>query len=170
MDESQPQRPGPIRSLFYGLSCVGFLVSFVFFCTVFFSEKDVWTKLPIVAVTTVFWVLVKALKPVEVKTKEQVSSEKEAREVKQAELEAFREEFIMSQNEKRLKKAGLVCPKCGSHDVMHLGSTSKPFSPGKAVAGSLVAGVPGALLGASMGTKGKNEWVCCSCGHRYKAK
>lgn len=170
MEENKTSRPGPIHSLLYVLSCVGFMVSFVFFCVVFFSTADAWKKAQVAIVTSVFWVLVTALKPAEAKTKEQIAAEAEAREMKQAELEAYKEEFIMNQNEKRLKKAGLVCPKCGSHDVMHLGSTSKPFSPGKAVAGSLVAGIPGALLGASMGTRGKNEWVCCSCGHRYKVK
>lgn len=56
----------------------------------------------------------------------------------------------------------VVCPRCGSTSI----STQQKFSTGKAVAGGLLAGVAGALIGG----KGSNEVlnVCQNCGHKWK--
>ena len=54
------------------------------------------------------------------------------------------------------------CPKCGSTAI----STQQKFSTGKAVAGGLLAGVVGAMVGG----RGSNETfnICQNCGHRWK--
>lgn len=69
---------------------------------------------------------------------------------------------------KQKRKSGLVCPHCGSEDVILAGSTRSPLSAGKMVAGGLVAGPGGAVVGALMGKKGKNEFICRSCGRKYR--
>lgn len=81
----------------------------------------------------------------------------------QVNLEASR----ARQAQRKKRAAGLVCPKCGSENVVAVGNTGKDLSAGKALAGAMIAGTAGAVIGASMGTKGKTEWVCRDCGKRY---
>lgn len=82
----------------------------------------------------------------------------------QVNLEASR----ARQAQRKKKAAGLICPKCGSENVVAVGNTGKDLSAGKALAGAVIAGAAGAVVGASMGTKGKTEWVCRDCGNRYE--
>lgn len=60
------------------------------------------------------------------------------------------------------KPSGPSCPRCGSTFI----STQQKFSTGKAVAGGLLAGIAGAIIGG----KGSNEVmnVCQNCGHKWK--
>ncbi|MBK8487594.1 MAG: hypothetical protein IPL48_07385 [Bacteroidetes bacterium] len=58
----------------------------------------------------------------------------------------------------------LLCPKCGSDKLT---ANKKGFSMGKAIAGDLIAGIPGALIGGSLGSK-KIKITCLNCGHEFK--
>ena len=66
--------------------------------------------------------------------------------------------------------AKMKCPKCRSTNVQIMGSTKKPLSAGKAVAGGLLLGPLGAIGGAALGKKGKYEMFCNDCGERWKQK
>lgn len=69
----------------------------------------------------------------------------------------------MGQTAKKLEKASKKrCPKC-CYYMDHV-KVDKTLSPGKAAIGGILAGTPGAIVGASMGGK-KNMWLCPKCGH-----
>lgn len=66
-----------------------------------------------------------------------------------------------------------ICPKCGSHDTMVLGS-GKKVSVGRAVVGGAVGSMVnpvgtavGAGVGAMTGKKNRSEMVCRTCGARW---
>lgn len=66
-----------------------------------------------------------------------------------------------------------ICPKCGSHDTMVLGS-GKKVSVGRAVVGGAVGSMVnpvgtavGAGVGAITGKKNRSEMVCRTCGARW---
>ena len=61
-------------------------------------------------------------------------------------------------------KAPVTCPKCGSTSIATM---NKGLSAGKAVAGAVVAGGAGAVVGASHGS-GKAVNVCQKCGHKWE--
>lgn len=84
--------------------------------------------------------------------------------------EEHRMEMAMDKRDRALRKAGLKCPRCGSEDVALVGDTGRPLSAGKAMVGAAVAGPAGAAVGAMLGKRGHREYVCLSCGHRYRAK
>ena len=71
---------------------------------------------------------------------------------------------------KQLKKAGLICPKCGSENVVLLNNTKKSLSAGKMLIGGALAGPVGAAAGAALGTRGKREYICRDCGRHYTVK
>lgn len=64
------------------------------------------------------------------------------------------------------KKNPTVCPKCGSHDSMVLGSNRK-LALGRAVVGDAIAGAPGAIMGATTGKRVHTQMICRSCGTRW---
>lgn len=65
--------------------------------------------------------------------------------------------------------AKLKCPKCKSTNIQVVGQNRKAFSVGKAVAGGLLTGGIGTLVGFA-GKKGKTECFCTECGKRFKIK
>ncbi len=65
---------------------------------------------------------------------------------------------------------GPRCPSCGSIEFEVIGRDHKAISLGGAVAGHILAGTPGMLLGAAMGEDGKYEAICLKCGKRFKFK
>lgn len=71
---------------------------------------------------------------------------------------------------KRNKK--IKCPKCRGTNVVELaGQSRKKFSVGKTVAGGLLFGDVGAVVGgAVIGKKAEFEVVCLDCGHHWKLK
>lgn len=79
-------------------------------------------------------------------------------------------ELACSKVAKAQRKAGLRCPSCGSCDVTLIRDTGRTLSVGKAVVGAALAGTPGAIIGATMGKKGKREYLCNSCGRRYRVR
>lgn len=85
-------------------------------------------------------------------------------------LEERSVERAMDKRGKALRKAGLKCPRCGSEDVALVGDTGRPLSAGKAIVGGAVAGPAGAAVGAMLGKRGHREYVCRTCGHRYRAR
>jgi len=61
------------------------------------------------------------------------------------------------------------CPKCKSLNVEIMGEKKKGFSVGKAVVGNVL--VPGFGTAAGfIGKKGKYDFFCSDCGHRYRVK
>ncbi|WP_448983853.1 hypothetical protein [Olsenella uli] len=104
-------------------------------------------------------------------TYEPVSEEaKAARAVRQERLlkEARRGKTVMSRGDARQanKRNPTICPQCGSHDTMVLGS-GKKVALGRAIVGDLVAGPIGAGVGAMTGKRNRVEMVCRSCGRRW---
>lgn len=63
----------------------------------------------------------------------------------------------------------IKCPRCKSTQVGFMGNDRKAFSMGKAAAGAILTGGVGVLAGFA-GKKGKNEFFCQACGHRWKQK
>lgn len=104
--------------------------------------------------------------PTEAELAERQERLEEARE----RLEERSVEKAMNKRDKALRKAGLKCPRCGSEDVALVGDTGRPLSAGKALVGGAVGGPAGAAVGAMLGKRGRREYVCLSCGHRYRAK
>lgn len=104
--------------------------------------------------------------PTEAELAEREQRLEEARE----RLEERSVEKAMNKRDKALRKAGLKCPRCGSEDVALVGDTGRPLSAGKALVGGAVGGPAGAAVGAMLGKRGRREYVCLSCGHRYRAK
>lgn len=104
--------------------------------------------------------------PTEAELAEREQRMQEARE----RAEEHRMERAMDKRGKALRKAGLKCPRCGSEDVALVGDTGSPLSAGKAILGGAVAGPAGAAVGAMLGKRGHREYVCLSCGHRYRAR
>ena len=76
----------------------------------------------------------------------------------------------MHERNASLRKAGLMCPRCGSTDVVRIGTTGSPVSVGKAIVGGAVAGPTGAVIGAALGKRGHPLYVCKTCGNRYEAR
>ncbi len=58
----------------------------------------------------------------------------------------------------------LLCPKCGSKN---LSANKKGFKVGKAIAGGIIAGGAGALIGGTAGSN-KIQITCLNCGHIFK--
>jgi hypothetical protein len=59
-----------------------------------------------------------------------------------------------------------ICPKCGSHNTMVIGS-GKKVAVGRAIVGDMVAGPAGAVVGAMTGKKNRVEMICRDCGKRW---
>ena len=57
----------------------------------------------------------------------------------------------------------LFCPFCGSEDVTPLSKHREGFSAGKAVAGAVLAGGVGALVGFAGESSSKVDWLCNDC-------
>lgn len=55
------------------------------------------------------------------------------------------------------------CPKCGSTQIA---SSSKGFSTGKAVVGTVIGGIPGTIIGGKIGSK-KVIITCLKCGKQW---
>lgn len=72
--------------------------------------------------------------------------------------------------QRKVYTGGLKCPKCKGRNIQTLGSTKKPLSLGKGIAGGLLIGPMGAVGGAIIGNKGKYEVFCLDCGKRWKVK
>lgn len=81
----------------------------------------------------------------------------------------------MKRNEYKLQKAELkklknhmTCPRCHSKDVQALGVHRKGFSVGKAVGGAILTGGIGTLAGFAGKQSRKTDFVCMSCGKKFK--
>ena len=61
------------------------------------------------------------------------------------------------------------CPKCKSTNVQVLGNDRKGFSVGKSIAGAVLTGGVGLLVGFA-GKKGKYDMFCADCGTRFQVK
>ena len=67
------------------------------------------------------------------------------------------------------KRNRTVCPRCGSSDTFVMGSTNRP-SFVRAAVGHAIAGTPGAIVGSMTGKKMRHEFICRSCGKRWRVK
>lgn len=65
----------------------------------------------------------------------------------------------------------IKCPKCKSTNFIVLDSGRKKMSIGKGLVGGALLGPLGAVAGgAVLGKKGKGDFQCCDCGHRWHQK
>ena len=103
-------------------------------------------------------------------TAEELQQKELKRERERMEYEAQAEKWREEEYKKHMKKAGLMCPRCGSTDVVRIGTTGSPVSVGKAIVGGAVAGPTGAVIGAALGKRGHPLYVCKTCGNRYEAR
>ncbi|KRM63364.1 hypothetical protein FC14_GL000651 [Ligilactobacillus agilis DSM 20509] len=89
---------------------------------------------------------------------------KQEAQERKAEIEARKEEARLAKEEKNR----LRCPKCGSTNIQVLGKQKKGFSASKAVGGALLTGGVGTLAGFAGKDGKKVEFVCMSCGRKFK--
>lgn len=105
-----------------------------------------------------------------VPTAEELQQKELERERRRIEYEAQVEKWREDDCKKRMVKAGLMCPDCYSENVIQLGTTSKPYSVGRALVFGVLSG--SAALGALCGFKnpGKNKMICRSCHREFTVK
>lgn len=73
-----------------------------------------------------------------------------------------------SVNPKKINRRNAsICPKCGSCNTVLMGSTKK-VSVSRAVVGGALLGPIGAGVGAMTGKKQRHEFLCRSCGARWR--
>ncbi len=59
------------------------------------------------------------------------------------------------------------CPKCKSQSLQYL-ERRKMLSASRAIAGAVVLGAPGAVVGAVTSSKRKGRMKCLNCGKEWK--
>lgn len=101
----------------------------------------------------------------------QARAEKRA-EWKEKQRQAFAEYQAKQQAEKsrleQLKQEHVpYCSKCHSTNLVYL-EHGKKLSLSRAVAGGVIAGAPGAVLGGLTSNKTKGHMKCLNCGHTWK--
>lgn len=108
--------------------------------------------------------------PEEVAKREAKRVEREAKRAEERlEWERRDAEEAAARERRELKRLGYICPRCGSDNVMHIG-TQESFSLSRAGLGYLLFGGKGLLAGAAFPEAGKRVFRCLDCGKKYKVR
>ena len=82
---------------------------------------------------------------------------------------AISPKHTFSKKKQKENVEAITCPYCGSKNIQFIGEGGKKVSLSKAVAGNLVFGAGGALLGLN-GQKRTTRFICGKCGKPFEKK
>lgn len=89
----------------------------------------------------------------------------ERREAERVAKESEPPASYVKARERAMRKAGLVCPRCGSTDVWPV--REKSGMGGAVVGAVLMAPLHASYAGATLGANPKTQRECAKCGKRY---